>query len=131
MGYTGNEDQDGLTGCDLEFLQAAAPSTSRSRLVLTAVTPPLRPASVRTPSLFTNTVFDRCRLNEVDHGVGYWDVMAYEFLFWNIVNWGEKAKRRKTTGSGRMSHLKDVHQRYKNGFRVGVPKGARGPEIAQ
>ncbi|KAL4924884.1 60S ribosomal eL37 domain-containing protein [Aspergillus undulatus] len=43
-------------------------------------------------------------------------------------NWGEKAKRRKTTGSGRTSHLRDVHRRFKNGFQVGTPKGARGPE---
>ncbi|ODO11904.1 60S ribosomal protein L37 [Cryptococcus amylolentus CBS 6273] len=34
-------------------------------------------------------------------------------------NWGQKAKRRKTTGTGRMSHLKDVNRRFKNGFREG------------
>ncbi|KAL9940863.1 hypothetical protein V8E36_000351 [Tilletia maclaganii] len=34
--------------------------------------------------------------------------------------WGQKAKRRKTTGTGRMRHLKDVPRRAKNGFRVGV-----------
>ncbi|KAJ5819865.1 60S ribosomal protein L37A [Penicillium riverlandense] len=43
-------------------------------------------------------------------------------------NWGEKAKRRKTTGSGRLRSLRDVHRRFKNGFQVGTPKGARGPE---
>ncbi|KAE8395260.1 ribosomal protein L37e-domain-containing protein [Aspergillus alliaceus] len=43
-------------------------------------------------------------------------------------NWSEKAKRRKTTGTGRMRHLKEVHRRFKNGFQVGTPKGARGPE---
>ncbi|KAL2853942.1 hypothetical protein BJY01DRAFT_232108 [Aspergillus pseudoustus] len=43
-------------------------------------------------------------------------------------NWSEKAKRRKTTGTGRMSHLREVHRRFKNGFQVGTPKGARGPE---
>ncbi|KAG6849166.1 hypothetical protein H0H93_010843 [Arthromyces matolae] len=31
--------------------------------------------------------------------------------------WGQKAKRRKTTGTGRMRHLKDVSRRFKNGFR--------------
>lgn len=36
-----------------------------------------------------------------------------------IVNWSEKAKRRKTTGTGRMSHLKVVHRRFLNGFREG------------
>ncbi|CAI7671327.1 unnamed protein product [Penicillium bialowiezense] len=42
-------------------------------------------------------------------------------------NWGEKAKRRKTTGSGRMRSLRDVHRRFLNGFQTGTPKGARGP----
>ncbi|EDQ90323.1 uncharacterized protein MONBRDRAFT_16444, partial [Monosiga brevicollis MX1] len=28
-----------------------------------------------------------------------------------------KAIRRKTTGTGRMKHLRDVQQRFKNGFR--------------
>ncbi|KAF9461510.1 ribosomal protein L37e-domain-containing protein [Collybia nuda] len=31
--------------------------------------------------------------------------------------WGQKAKRRKTTGTGRMRHLKGVSRRFKNGFR--------------
>ncbi|PQE24305.1 60S ribosomal L37 protein [Rutstroemia sp. NJR-2017a BVV2] len=42
-------------------------------------------------------------------------------------NWGEKAKRRKTTGTGRMRHMKEVPRRFKNGFQIGTPKGARGP----
>lgn len=37
----------------------------------------------------------------------------------NAVNWSVKAKRRKTTGTGRMRHLKDVSRRFKNGFREG------------
>jgi len=47
-----------------------------------------------------------------------------------IVNWGEKAKRRKTTGSGRMRSLRLVHRRFQNGFQTGTPKGARGPQTA-
>ncbi|KAI5124235.1 hypothetical protein M0805_005084 [Coniferiporia weirii] len=31
--------------------------------------------------------------------------------------WGQKAKRRKTTGTGRMQYLKTVSRRFKNGFR--------------
>jgi hypothetical protein len=27
-----------------------------------------------------------------------------------------------------MRHLKEVHRRFQNGFQVGTPKGARGPE---
>lgn len=42
-------------------------------------------------------------------------------------NWSEKAKRRKTTGSGRMRTLKTISRKAKNGFRTGAPKGARGP----
>ncbi|KAF2397455.1 aquaporin [Trichodelitschia bisporula] len=45
-------------------------------------------------------------------------------------NWSEKAKRRKTTGSGRVRYLKTVPRRAKNGFRTGAPKGARGPSAA-
>ncbi|XP_070563834.1 large ribosomal subunit protein eL37A-like [Ptychodera flava] len=35
-------------------------------------------------------------------------------------NWSIKAKRRKTTGTGRMRHLKVVHRRFRNGFREGT-----------
>jgi len=31
-------------------------------------------------------------------------------------NWSVKAKRRKTTGTGRMSYLKKVQRRFRNGF---------------
>mmetsp|Transcript_72228 Transcript_72228/g.150891 ORF Transcript_72228/g.150891 Transcript_72228/m.150891 type:complete len:91 (-) Transcript_72228:68-340(-) len=34
--------------------------------------------------------------------------------------WGQKAKRRRTTGTGRMSYLKHVPRRAKNGFREGT-----------
>ncbi|KAF2105015.1 60S ribosomal protein L37, partial [Rhizodiscina lignyota] len=44
--------------------------------------------------------------------------------------WGEKALRRKTTGTGRMRYLKHVARRSKNGFRQGAPKGARGPQTS-
>lgn len=45
-------------------------------------------------------------------------------------NWSEKAKRRKTTGSGRMRYLKTVSRKFKNGFQTGVPKDSRGPAAA-
>lgn len=38
--------------------------------------------------------------------------------------WGQKAIRRKTTGSGRMRHLKSVPRRAKNGFRTGTAVAA-------
>ncbi|KAH7816287.1 putative ribosomal protein rpl37 [Monocercomonoides exilis] len=42
--------------------------------------------------------------------------------------WSMKANRRRTTGTGRMSYLKDVSRRWKNHFREGVtakPKAIR------
>ena len=36
-------------------------------------------------------------------------------------NWGLKAKRRKTTGTGRMQYLKHVSRRFKNNFRCVFP----------
>ncbi len=42
-------------------------------------------------------------------------------------NWSEKAKRRKTVGTGRTRYLKDVARRFKNGFRTGVPKESKAP----
>ncbi|GAU88708.1 hypothetical protein RvY_01350 [Ramazzottius varieornatus] len=36
-------------------------------------------------------------------------------------NWSVKAKRRRTTGTGRIAHLKTVYARFKNGFREGIP----------
>merc|ERR1711974_201808 len=34
--------------------------------------------------------------------------------------WSVKARRRKTTGTGRMRHLADVRRRFRNGFREGT-----------
>lgn len=42
-------------------------------------------------------------------------------------NWSEKAKRRKTVGTGRMRYLKDVSRKFKNGFQTGVPKDSKAP----
>lgn len=44
---------------------------------------------------------------------------AYPNAKWRKYNWSVKAKRRKTTGSGRMRHLKLVQRRFRNGFREG------------
>uniref|UniRef100_A0AAZ3PC38 Ribosomal protein L37 n=1 Tax=Oncorhynchus tshawytscha TaxID=74940 RepID=A0AAZ3PC38_ONCTS len=37
-------------------------------------------------------------------------------------NWSAKAKRRNTTGSGRLRHLRVVYRRFRNGFREGPPQ---------
>ncbi len=41
------------------------------------------------------------------------------------VNWSEKAKRRKTTGTGRVRTLKSLPRRFKNGFREGKTAPAK------
>lgn len=41
-----------------------------------------------------------------------------------LVNWGMKAIRRRTTGTGRMRYLRSVDRRYKNGFREGTTPNA-------
>ncbi len=35
-------------------------------------------------------------------------------------NWSNKAKRRRTEGTGRMRHMKIVARRFRNGFREGT-----------
>lgn len=35
-------------------------------------------------------------------------------------NWAQKAKAKRTTGTGRMKFLKTVNRRFKNGFREGT-----------
>lgn len=45
-------------------------------------------------------------------------------------NWSAKAKRRHTTGTGRMRYLKTVHQKFKNGFREGTVAKPRYPAAA-
>ena len=35
-------------------------------------------------------------------------------------NWSNKALRRKTTGTGRMRHLRNLPRLFKNGFREGT-----------
>ncbi|OAV92309.1 large subunit ribosomal protein L37e [Puccinia triticina 1-1 BBBD Race 1] len=45
--------------------------------------------------------------------------------------WGAKAKRRHTTGTGRMRHLKDVPRRFKNGFREGTVATRKTPSTTK
>uniref|UniRef100_A0A8D2LRC0 Large ribosomal subunit protein eL37 n=1 Tax=Varanus komodoensis TaxID=61221 RepID=A0A8D2LRC0_VARKO len=46
-------------------------------------------------------------------------------------NWSAKAKRRNTTGTGRMRYLKKVYRRFRNGFREGTaPKPKRAAVAA-
>ena len=47
-----------------------------------------------------------------------WRYLLFSTLFL-LVNWSVKANRRKTTGTGRMRHLKKVYRRFRNGFQEG------------
>lgn len=85
----------------------AALSTSRSTPAPAVDTPPPRPGSVRL--------------------LPFPPQLPPRYLtFCSADNWSEKAKRRKTTGTGRMRYLKTVNRRFSNGFQTGVPKNARG-----
>ncbi|KJH46060.1 ribosomal protein L37e [Dictyocaulus viviparus] len=42
-------------------------------------------------------------------------------------NWGAKSIRRRTTGTGRMRHLRKVHRRFRNGFREGTTPKPKDP----
>jgi len=48
------------------------------------------------------------------------------YLFLLKDNWSVKAIRRKTTGTGRTAHLRNVNRRFKNGFRTGKDGGESG-----
>ncbi|EDL41537.1 mCG48721 [Mus musculus] len=46
-------------------------------------------------------------------------------------NWSARAKRRNTTGTDRMRHLKIVYRRFRHGFREGTtPKPKRAAAAA-
>ncbi|KAI0946968.1 hypothetical protein AcV7_009536 [Taiwanofungus camphoratus] len=64
------------------------------------------PSSLHTTAQFrSSSVFAEC----AQCGYPRAKLRSYE--------WGQKAKRRKTTGTGRMRYLKHVSRRFKNGFR--------------
>ena len=76
-------------------------------------------ASVRLAEIFTLYVLTACAQ------CGYPSAKLRSY------NWGLKAKRRKTTGTGRMAHLKDVSRRFKNGFRYVNPLHLRLPPFSE
>merc|ERR1712151_192613 len=46
-------------------------------------------------------------------------------------NWGDKAKRRKTTGTGRMRHLKNVYRKFRNDFQEGCQAKSKKKTASQ
>mmetsp|Transcript_16690 Transcript_16690/g.15052 ORF Transcript_16690/g.15052 Transcript_16690/m.15052 type:complete len:96 (-) Transcript_16690:62-349(-) len=46
--------------------------------------------------------------------------------------WGQKAKSRRTTGTGRMRYLKNLPRRFKHGFREGtIAKSAKASKATK
>src|ERR1700748_772756 len=64
-----------------------------------------------------------CQYQKVYERRGHWQ---RHVLIGGTDNWSEKAKRRKTTGTGRLRHMQHVPRKAKNGFKTGGPTGARG-----
>lgn len=96
------------------IIQAADLYTFRSTPAPPADTRLLRPASVRRLE----------RSSGSEHFPSYERVETDTAI--RTDNWSEKAKRRKTVGTGRMRTLGTVARRFKNGFQTGGQKGARG-----
>lgn len=101
----------------LHHIQVVAPSTSKNTPVHHVAIPLLKSVNVR-PS---PPPPDYCQKNILH----YMNSQLTHILHITD-NWGMKAKRRKTTGTGRMRYMKDVPRKFKNGFQIGAPKGARG-----
>lgn len=57
-------------------------------------------------------------------------VYCFSYLMF-VVNWSEKAKRRRTTGTGRMRYLKTVHRRFLNGFQEGTQPISKKKRVAR
>ena len=49
--------------------------------------------------------------------ISFWIDMHATSLFDITDNWAAKAARRRTQGTGKMSYLKNIARRLKNGFR--------------
>nr|VZI15521.1 unnamed protein product [Spirometra erinaceieuropaei] len=70
--------------------------------------------------LLKNDVQAFAQCHRFEGVLGFYNDKGDNFL--RKYNWSEKARRRKTTGTGRCLHLKKVHRRFRNGFRSGPPK---------
>ncbi|KAL8722235.1 MAG: hypothetical protein Q9225_001222 [Loekoesia sp. 1 TL-2023] len=99
----------------------AVPSISKNTPALHAAIPQPKSVNVRTERA---TPTSNNRAIAIAHSG---DVRKELTVWFSTDNWGMKAKRRKTTGTGRMRTLKAIPRKFKNGFQMGTPKGARGP----
>ncbi len=67
----------------------------------------------------THTICRRCGSSSYHIQKGVCSMCGYPAAKTRTFNWSEKAKRRKTTGTGRMRYMKTMTRRFKNGFREG------------
>ncbi|CAD6891021.1 unnamed protein product [Tilletia controversa] len=68
----------------------------------------------------THTICRRCNSRSFHRQHKTCSSCGYPAAKIRSYEWGQKAKRRKTTGTGRMRSLKEVPRKAKNGFRSGV-----------
>ncbi|MCO5598578.1 hypothetical protein L7F22_052675 [Adiantum nelumboides] len=68
----------------------------------------------------THTICRRCNKRSLHRQKKTCAACGYPAAKIRSFEWGQKAQRRRTTGTGRMRHMKDVPRRAKNGFRSGV-----------
>ena len=61
----------------------------------------------------------------------YYNIRSGCILFYVSDNWSVKAKRRRTTGTGRMRFLRLIRRRFTNGFREGGQAKIRTPRQAK
>ncbi|PKI86046.1 60S ribosomal protein L37A [Malassezia vespertilionis] len=72
----------------------------------------------------THTICRRCNRRSFHRQHKTCSACGYPSAKTRNYQWGQKAIRRKTTGSGRMRYLKTVPRRAKNGFRTGTASKA-------
>ena len=68
----------------------------------------------------THTLCPRCGRHSYHIQSGVCSQCSYPSATGRKYNWGVKAQRRRTTGTGRMRYLKTVARKAKNGFRHGT-----------
>jgi large subunit ribosomal protein L37e len=67
----------------------------------------------------THVLCTRCGKKSFHVQTGVCGSCSYPHATMRRYEWGKKAKRRRTTGTGRMRYMKTMSRRFKNGFREG------------
>merc|ERR1711998_687363 len=78
----------------------------------------------------THVVCRRCGRRSFHLQKGRCSACGYPLARKRTYQWGQKAIRRKTTGSGRMRYMKTLPRRAKNGFKEGTAPPPRKKSAA-